>query len=225
MRFLRSALFCGCVLLVLAACSLGGGSSTATSSGSASTATSMPIPTNTTAPTSVPATCASALPSSAPATQPGGANFSDVPVPANTFATALTPFSSGTGLWSIYIVKLCSQGSSTSGIDSFFAAQLPGAGWTQTPKLPFDGGYQQPCGDAYCWAKDTAPRYVGLEKVTDAGNGVTTFQLRLFMPPPTPKGNMGIRSRKCFVSPLLLYNGEKAWLQRTSSHARLTWVC
>jgi hypothetical protein len=94
--------------------------------------------------------------------------------------------SSGTGLWSIYQLNACTPSSTASAVRSFFASQLPGHGWATSPTLPFDGGYQAPCGDPYCWAKDTAPRYVGLEAVTDAGSGFVTYRLRLFIPPSAP---------------------------------------
>ena len=168
--------------MALLACSLGGGGTTTT--GDTSTTTAVP-PTQTT----IPATCATALPGGAATTQPGGATFADMPVPATSFATAPAPISSGTGLWTISLVNVCSQGITAANVRSFFGTQLPGTGWTQTPKLPLDGGYQKPCGDPYCWAKDTAPRYVGLESVTDKGNSVTTYQLRLFVPPPVPACN------------------------------------
>jgi hypothetical protein len=113
-------------------------------------------------------------------------------------------------LWSIYLVEVCSQGIAVSSVRDFFAAQLPGAGWTQTPKLPLDGGYQAPCGNAYCWAKDGAPRYVGLENVTDHGNNVTTYQLRLFLPPPVPScpsffSTSPIHGYQSFVQVFTLY--------------------
>ncbi len=147
----------------------------------AGTATSIAA-TNAPAP---PATCATLLPGAGPAT--AGPHFTDVIFPANSVSTSIAQHSSGTGQWSISLFNVCSPNNSAAAVRAFFAAQLPGHSWVQSPTLPFNGSYQAPCGDPYCWAKDTAPRYVGLENVADAGNNNVTYRIRLFIPPPLPQ--------------------------------------
>jgi hypothetical protein len=132
-----------------------------------------------------PATCATLLPGAMPAT--AGSHFTDVTFPANSVSTTITQHSSGTGQWTIYLFNACSPNNTAAAVRAFFAAQLPGHSWAQSPILPYNGSYQAPCGDPYCWAKDTAPRYVGLENVIDAGNNNVTYRIRLFIPPPVPQ--------------------------------------
>jgi len=118
-----------------------------------------------------------------------GPGFSDVPFPANSLSTTLVLHSTGTGLFTIYLFQVCSPNTTKSGIQSFFSGQMVAKGWVYSPTLPFDGGYQAPCGDPYCWtsgAPMAAPRYVGLENVTAIGNGLVTYQMRLFVPPTMP---------------------------------------
>jgi hypothetical protein len=145
-----------------------------------------PIGTNTPGP---PATCATLLPGAGTAT--AGSHFTDVTFPANSVSTPIALQSSGTGQWSIYTFNVCSPNYTAVAVRAFFAAQLPAHSWAQSPTLPFNGSYQAPCGDPYCWMKDAAPRYVGLEKVIDAGNNNVTYRIRLFIPPPLPQCPVG----------------------------------
>lgn len=185
-------------ILALAACSLGGGSTTATSGiGGSSAPTSSP-PTAT--PTRVPVTCATLLPGAATAT--AGSQFSDVSFPVGSVGTALTLHSSGTGQWTIELMQVCSPGTTAMAVRSFFATRLPANSWAYSATLPFNGVVQAACGDAYCWAKDSAPRYVGLEHVADASGGNVTYQLRLFVPPAMPvcPDPYGVYAGKSFTS-------------------------
>ncbi|HKD77720.1 MAG TPA: hypothetical protein VKB76_19595, partial [Ktedonobacterales bacterium] len=184
-------LFAGIALIVLIACGSTGTVSVGHSATSTPAATATAITgLGTEAPTTVPTTpphptsCTSLIGSSATAS--AGSHFTDVAFPASSLSTGLTLHRSGTGIWSIYLMNACTPGSSASAVRSFFASQLPASGWATSATLPFDGGFQAPCGDPYCWAKDTAPRYVGLEAVTDAGGGFVTYTLRLFIPPTAP---------------------------------------
>lgn len=95
--------------------------------------------------------------------------------------------SAGIGLWSIYLLKACTPNFTVTGLESYFATNMLAQGFAYAPTLPFDGGYQASCGDPYCWSKNSAPKYLGLESVTDAGNGNATYTLRLFFPPPAPQ--------------------------------------
>jgi hypothetical protein len=118
-----------------------------------------------------------------------GPGFSDVPFPGSSLSTPLVEHSTGTGLFTIYLFQVCSPNTSKSSVQSFFSGQMVAKGWVYSPTLPFDGGYQAPCGDAYCWvygAPQAAPRYVGLEKVTELGNGLVSYQMRIFVPPTIP---------------------------------------
>jgi hypothetical protein len=183
-----------CVLMVtLMACSLGSGTTTPISSSTSSSSTSSTTSSTTSATslpaTSVPATCATLLPGAGPAT--AGVGFGDVPFPSNSVSTAILPHSSGTGQWSIFLFNVCSSNSTVATAQTFFATQLPAHGWAQSATLPFNGSYPAACGDPYCWGKDTAPRFVGLENVTNAGSSNITYRIRLFTPPPIPQCPVG----------------------------------
>ncbi len=177
---------------LLAACSGGNSSSTGSTPGGAGTGTpagGTPTTTNGTPGTgSVPVagatTCAGLLPGSTTAA-PGG-HFPDITFPANTVSLPAELTSSGTGQYFVNVQHFCAPNSTVSAVQAFFAAQLPGHGWQQTPLFPFNGVYWEPCGDAYCWQKDAAPRVIGLDSVKDQGNGNVTFDLRLLRPPAEP---------------------------------------
>jgi hypothetical protein len=116
-----------------------------------------------------------------------GMAFHDIPFPTNSISTVPALHSTGTGLFTIYLEQVCSPNTDANAVRAFFSAQMIANGWVQSPTLPFDGGYQAPCGDPYCWTYNAqAPRYVGLEKVTDLGNNLVSYQLRTFVPPPYP---------------------------------------
>jgi hypothetical protein len=101
---------------------------------------------------------------------------------------------------------------------SYFASGLPHAGWTQAPRLPYDGAYQASCGDPYCWKKDHAPRYVSLESVTSHGGGVVTYHIRLAVPPNEPSStpdSVGIYATRTYdtrqQSRLSSPTADKGW--------------
>ena len=115
-----------------------------------------------------------------------GSGFSDVPFPPNSFSTGIANSHGGDGRFTIQQFDVCSNASGAQAIRSFFASGLPSAGWAQATAYPYNGAYQAPCGDPYCWRKGSAPRYVSLEQVTDRHNGYVTYHLRLAIPPTPP---------------------------------------
>jgi hypothetical protein len=174
-------LACG---LLFSACDIGGTVTVTSTGGSTTTSSTTTGSTTTTTAT----TCASVMPSGTiPNGTPTITAFADVALPASSFAapTAIH-LNGGTNLYTVYLDQICTQGTSVSAIQTFFASGLPAAGWPYAPKLPFDGGYFAPCGDPYCWAQNANARMVGLEAVTDRGNSVVTYTLRLFSEPPAP---------------------------------------
>jgi len=143
-------------------------------------------PANSATPTAAAATtCAALLPGSGPAS--GGPNFGDIPFPPNSVTTPQVLHSSGTGQYTIYLFNACSPNTTAANVHAFYATQMLAEGWGQDPTLPFDGAYQQNCGDAYCWEKGPNPiarRLSGLESVTDHANTLVTYTWRVFVPPP-----------------------------------------
>ncbi|MBA3824334.1 MAG: hypothetical protein H0X24_10630 [Ktedonobacterales bacterium] len=173
---------------ILMACSFGANASSTLSQSTTTGGTTPPATSATLTPPPA-LTCSAALPGAGAAN--GGAHFTDLPYPTGALATGLTPHHSGTGEWTISLQQVCVSGSAVSTIRSYYSAQLPTHSWAISATLPFDGSLQAPCGDPYCWGKDAAPRYVGLESVTDHGGGIITYQLRLFVPPPAPNCSAG----------------------------------
>lgn len=176
-------------LLLVSACS----STASTAPGTDSATVMSTSPTATTVPTAQ-ARCQAVHGFSSAAEVGAAPGFSDVLLPAETILT--TPARSGgsIGFFAITETNACTPSSSVSAIRAFFARGLPNDGWAQASTFPYDSGWQASCGDPYCWSKDTAPRYVSLEAVTDAGQGRVTYHLRLASPPAVPTGlNCGYR--------------------------------
>ncbi|MBA3823624.1 MAG: hypothetical protein H0X24_06925 [Ktedonobacterales bacterium] len=181
------------LLLSLAACSNGTStvqvtptSATGTPGGTAVT----PPPGSNGTPITGPSakSCADVLPGAGAAS--AGPKFTDLPLPTNSFSTTVKQTGGGgDGQYTIFAQDLCTQGTDTHTIFSFFANTLPAQNWPQQKWFPFDGYFYADCGDPFCWASGaiaTPPRHVGLEAVTDHGNGVISFHLRLAAPPPAP---------------------------------------
>ncbi len=222
---------------VLMACSLGDSTTTVTSTTGGVSSSTGGSSSSSTSTSTAPATCASLVPGGSAAS--GGSSFTDIVYPTGAIATGLVLHHSGTGQWTIYLQNACAPGTTASAVRAFYATQLPAHGWAYTPTLPFDGSYQAPCGDAYCWGKDAAPRYVGLEGAIDAGGGNVTFTLRLFVPPPAPNcsagDTLGIYSGKTYQStwdeahvplpPLTLYGIGDGYSNSTSSHDTVVGMC
>jgi hypothetical protein len=184
------AIIIGCIV-VFGACSFGGSTATmtTTTSGTGTTTTTTTITTTTSTTTSgstpVPITpCSTIVSGYGPAS--GGSLFGDVPFPANSSSTSVTLTHAGNSYtFAIYGEDVCTAGSSAATVRAFFAAQLPATGFAQSNTFPFDGLFEAPCGDPYCWASPHA-RYVGLESVTDHGSGLVTYHLRFAFPPAAP---------------------------------------
>jgi hypothetical protein len=137
--------------------------------------------------TAVGPTCAMLPGFSGAAAATGGPGFSDVPFPGGSISTTPIPTTGGTGLFAITELDACSPHSAVNAVQVFYVQQLVRAGWEPSVTYPYDGQYQAACGDLYCWAEGTAPRLVSLEKVTDQGNGLVTYHLRLAQAPAAPK--------------------------------------
>ncbi len=96
-------------------------------------------------------------------------------------------FNGGTGLYSISYLSVCTPNTTANAVRSHFATNAPNTAWKQSSTYPYDGGYQAPCGDPYCWSRvPSSPNFLSLEKVTDVGNGLVTYGIRLASPPGNP---------------------------------------
>ncbi|MGO8947476.1 MAG: hypothetical protein ACLQUY_07405 [Ktedonobacterales bacterium] len=112
--------------------------------------------------------------------------MSNVPFPSNAESTEAVDTVNQTGLYEVLTFNVCAPNTTTSALYSFYASQFPSMGWTQSTLYPYDGGYQAPCGDPYCWGIDEPPEFSSLEVVQAAGNGFVTYRMRLAFPPSLP---------------------------------------
>lgn len=110
------------------------------------------------------------------------------PDPSNSLYTSLNQVAGGgPGLYLVEYMQVCTPNTTASAVRSHFASQAPNTGWTQSSTYPYDGGYQASCGDPYCWSRTPqAPSFLSLEKVTDVGNGLVTYGIRIAAPPSNP---------------------------------------
>lgn len=188
-------------------------SSSATPTGNVPGAVPTTAPTATPSPTPTPIPgCAQLAGFGGAASPSGGASFGDVPFPASSVGTAAAPNGGGAGHWSFLQFDVCTANSSAGAINTFFASGLPSAGWAQTATYPYDGQFARACGDPYCWKKDAAPRYVSLEKVTDAGNARVTYHMRLAIPPAPPACDPAHFGNLAYVSSVAGPNGTTIYL-------------
>ncbi len=172
--------------IALSACA---SSATTSASNTPQAAGSATIPAATATKTPASATVCTQLPGFAQAGPPpqAGAILGSIPFPANSVFTSLNTVAGGTpGLYAVALMQVCTSNTTANTIKANFASQLPSKGWTQSSTYPYDGGYQAPCGDPYCWSRSSVPNFLSLEKVTDAGNGLVTYGIRLAIPPSTP---------------------------------------
>jgi hypothetical protein len=160
----------------------------------APTATSLP-PTATSLPT-----CAALLSGASPVgTIPG---FTDVPFPAGTVKANMQETAAGAGFFQILQYDLCFTGK-VSDINGPFSAHhslfasLLGIGWGQgNPSgFPYDGQLVGSCHAQpdFCMVtpltetqSGNTERLLTVEQLTDHGNSVITFHLRLAIPPAIP---------------------------------------
>lgn len=181
-----------CLVALLSACS----TTTVTVVGNP---TSLPtVTTATAAPTAVQST-ATPSPTSAPITScaavsgfgsagaiSAGSHFSEVGFPAHTVGFVKQTFENNS--FQFRIISACTNGTTTSAINSYFSSGLPSTGFAQSSTFPYHGNASSACGDPYCWFKGTAhpsfqaSRYISLEGVTAVGS-VVTYNLRLCITP------------------------------------------
>lgn len=171
--------------LVVSACSStsnthvgGAGSKTSGQSGhssASSTPTSLPTPGAKTA------TCAQAPGFGAAGTASAGSEFTDVAFPANSVSVTSSAF---TDVYDFKLVNVCANNGTANGVRSFYASNLPSAGWSQSATYPYNGNVSSNCGDSYCWRRQIGAdiRYVSLENVNAAGS-VVVYVLRLAKAP------------------------------------------
>lgn len=180
--------------LWLTGCAIGGSTGSSDTSTSP-TATSGPSG-NTATPTSAPqqqaSVCQNLSGFGGAHTATAGSGFNDVSFPSNSISTSISPSGGGAGRFTIEQFDVCTPATTHSAVYSFFSGGLTGAGWAGATTYPYDGAWQASCGDPYCWRKDKAPRYVSLEKVTDRGNGLVSYHMRLALPPVGPSCSSGI---------------------------------
>src|SRR5262249_14056411 len=115
-----------------------------------------------------------------------GPGFADVPFPSGSIAIKPKQTTGGTGSFTITELDACSPNTSANAVRSFFTQQLVGANWKQSSLYPYNVQYEAWCGAPYGWTKGAAPRLVSLEKVTDQGNSLVTYHVRLAKPPTVP---------------------------------------
>jgi hypothetical protein len=194
------------LVIVLSACSLnlGGTSSTQEQGGGSGT----PVQTQQTPTQQAQAsTCQGLSGFGSAQTATAGSGFGDVSFPANSISTTIATSGGGSGRFTIKQFDVCTPATTTNGVYSFFSGSptsggLPGAGWSQATRYPYDGAWPASCGDPYCWKKDNKSRYVSLEKVTARGNGLVSYHMRLALPPAGPKcvSGLGIYSGKTWAT-------------------------
>lgn len=77
------------------------------------------------------------------------------------------------------LIGACTKTSTTDAVRTFYAAQMPVMGWTQSAIFPYQGNFSAACGDPYCWTKPAGNGItieVSLEHVQATDNG-TSFNL------------------------------------------------
>jgi len=134
--------------------------------------------------------CAAALQGAAPAAAIAG--FTDVTFPAGAVMTTAKSSLGGLGQFTILETDVCYSGVADDltgpvGGGHSVTANLLGAGWGDSSSFPYQGALLQSCPGRCYQTQNT--RYLGLERITDHGNGTFTYHLRLAAPPPKPTCN------------------------------------
>jgi hypothetical protein len=115
-----------------------------------------------------------------------GSQFSEVTFPPSTVGYIQQTFEDNS--FQFRIISGCTNGTTTSAINSYFASELPPTGFAQSSTYPYHGNATSACGDPYCWYKGSAhpsfqtSRYISLESVKAVGS-VVTYNLRLSIAP------------------------------------------
>ncbi len=176
-------------LLIVAGCS--SSANTNPNNGGGGTATTQTSPTATSAPT----TCAQ-LSGFGSATPFGNIPSSGVPTPAGTIGNTGTLIGGGTGQWYVHTYTLCSPNSDTSlvvnsgghgsGTMSLFA-YLQFINWGGNNHFPADGIAPTSCSSgAHCYLSLDLTQFLSIDQVTDNGNHLITWRVRLAEPPGSP---------------------------------------
>lgn len=133
------------------------------------------------------ADCAHASGFSSAGAASAGGSFSDVSFPANSVSVVNSSF---TDTYQFQIIKVCTNGSTSSAVRSFFASNLPSSGWANVSNYPYHGDPTSACGDPNCWRKGGSPvRYVSLESLSTSGS-VALYSLRLAIAPSAASAQM-----------------------------------
>ena len=138
-----------------------------------------------------PPSCAMLLPGSVAATPIAG--FTDVQFPSGAMDAGPHQSYGGTGQFAILEYDVCYTGTQDDLTGPFsghhsVTAYLLGAGWGTSQTFPSMGDAQQPCAQ-YCFDFADNQRYLTLDQITDHGNSLITYRMRLAAPPPTPNCN------------------------------------
>jgi hypothetical protein len=136
------------------------------------------------------ASCATALPGAAPAASISG--FLSVTFPANAAITQIASSQGGAGQFTIEETDVC-YGGTTANLTGSAAtrhsvvASLLGVGWRTSAVFPYRGAVLESC-PSQCYEISNT-HYLALERITDHGDGIVTYHLRLAAPPPAPTCN------------------------------------
>jgi hypothetical protein len=136
------------------------------------------------------ASCATTLQGAAPAAAIPG--FTDVIFPAGAVMTTVKSSPGGPSQFTMLETDVCYSGVADDLTGSVsrrhsVTANLLGAGWGVSQSFPYQGALLQPC-SSQCYQTGNT-RYLALEQITDRGDGVFTYHLRLATPPPAPTCN------------------------------------
>ena len=130
------------------------------------------------------ASCATTLQGATPAKAISG--FDGVTFPSGADMTPVKSSLGGPSQFTILETDVCFSGS-RSGIPT-----LSDSGWSISPSFPYQGALLQACA-SQCYQMANS-RYAALEQITDRGNSVFTYHLRLAAPPSAPTCNANFAS-------------------------------
>lgn len=149
-----------------------------------------------------------------------GSHFPEVTFPAHTVGFVAQTFEDNS--YQYRIISACTNGTTTSAINSYYASALPTTGFAQSSTFPYHGNASSACGDPYCWYNGTAhpsfqaSRYVSLESVTAVGS-VVTYNVRLGI---TPLIFNNITIKGTFEYDFDLVDNTDVWWEQVTSTQR-----
>jgi hypothetical protein len=135
--------------------------------------------------------CATALPGAVPAKDIQG--FAGVPLPDGAVMTTAKSSFGGPSQFTILEADVCYSSLSSP------APNLRNSHWSFRGSFPYQGVFFQarglllPVCASLCYQIGDA-RYLTLEQITDHGNSVFTYHMRLATPPPAPTCNVNFAS-------------------------------